>query len=211
MQLAIVIFDNITVLDAVGPYEVLSRVPDLEVRFVSTEPGLKRSDNGALGLMADYSLDDVPAPDIVLVPGGHGEVALRNDERVLEWLRRAHETTQYTTSVCTGALVLAAAGILRGLPATTHWTAMDELGRLGAVPVDERVVESGKIVTAAGVSSGIDMALVLAARLAGDEVACAIQLSIEYDPQPPFDAGSHTKAPTHIVEHQRSTSRFADK
>jgi transcriptional regulator GlxA family with amidase domain len=209
LDLAILIFDDLTVLDAVGPYEVLSRVPGVDVRFVATEPGPKRSDNGMLALVADHAIADVPAPEIVLVPGGRGEVQARADVRVLAWLRRAHETTQYTTSVCTGSLVLAAAGLLDGVRATTHWTGMDELGRLGAVPVHERVVRSGKIFTAAGVSSGIDMALTLAADLAGEEVAQSIQLSIEYDPQPPFDSGSQFTAPPHMVEHQRARSRFS--
>jgi putative intracellular protease/amidase len=208
-SLAILVFDGLTALDAVGPYEVLSRVPDVELCFVGVEPGLKRSDNELLGLMADRSIDEMPRPDVVLVSGGHGELKLRDDERVLDWLRTAHETTRFTTSVCTGSLVLAAAGLLDGVRATTHWTGMDELARLGAVPVHERVVRSGKILTAAGVSSGIDMAITLAAELAGVEAAQAIQLSIEYDPQPPFDAGSQFTAPAHVVDHQRRTSRFA--
>jgi putative intracellular protease/amidase len=144
MQLAILIFDDLTVLDAVGPYEVLSRVPGVDVHFVAPEPGPKRSDNGRLALVADHAIADIPAPGIVLVPGGRGELRMRADDRVLDWLRRAHETTQYTTSVCTGSLVLAAAGLLDGVRATTHWTGMDELGRLGAIPVAERVVQSGK-------------------------------------------------------------------
>jgi len=209
MQLAILVFDGLTVLDAVGPYEVLSRVPDLEVVFVGTDAGPKRSDNGMLALIADRSIAEVPTPELVLIPGGHGELRMRDDDRVLEWLRHAHETTRFTTSVCTGSLVLAAAGLLDGVPATTHWTGMDELARLGAVPVHERVVRAGKIITAAGVSSGIDMALTLAAALTDEETAQAIQLSIEYDPQPPFAAGSTTTAPAHLVEHQRATSRFA--
>ncbi len=208
-QLAILIFDDLTVLDAVGPYEVLSRVPGVDVQFVATEPGPKRSDNGQLAIVADHSITDVPTPEIVLVPGGHGEVRLRDDERVLDWLRAAHETTRFTTSVCTGSLVLAAAGLLNGVRATTHWTGMDELARLGAMPVAERVVREGKIITAAGVSSGIDMGLTLAAELAGDDAAQAIQLAIEYDPQPPFDAGSPAKAPAHLVDEQRRGSRFA--
>jgi transcriptional regulator GlxA family with amidase domain len=145
----------------------------------------------------------------VLVPGGHGEVLMRENEHVVDWLRAAHETSVFTTSVCTGSLVLASAGLLDGVRATTHWTGMDELGRLGAIPVTERVVRDGKIVTAAGVSSGIDMALVLAAELAGNDVAAGIQLAIEYDPQPPFTAGSPMQAPAHLVAHQRRTSRFA--
>ena len=208
-QLAILLFDGLTALDAVGPYEVLSRMPGVDLHFVAAEPGVKRSDNGLLAMVADRSIDDVPRPDVVLVPGGHGEVRVREDEHVLDWLRTAHETTRFTTSVCTGSLVLAKAGLLEGVRATTHWTGMDELGRLGALPVHERVVREGKIITAAGVSSGIDMAITLAAELAGEEVAQAIQLSIEYDPQPPFDAGSQYTAPAHVVEHQRKNSRFA--
>jgi len=210
-QFAILLFDGITALDAVGPYEVLSRVPGADLHFVAGEAGRKRSDNGRLALVADRAVDDVPSPDVVVVPGGHGELRVRDDEHVLDWLRAAHETTRFTTSVCTGSLVLAKAGLLGGLPATTHWTGMDELARLGARPVDQRVVRTGKIITAAGVSSGIDMALTLAAELGGDDVAQAIQLSIEYDPQPPFDAGSPFKAPAHVVDHQRRTSRFADR
>jgi len=208
-SLATLLFDGLTVLDAVGPYEVLSRVPGVDLCFVAAEPGVKRSDNGLLAIVADHAVADMPRPDIVLVPGGHGEVHVREDERILDWLRTAHETTRFTTSVCTGSLVLAAAGLLDGVRATTHWTGMAELGRLGAVPVHERVVREGKIITAAGVSSGIDMAITLAAELAGEEIAQAIQLSIEYDPQPPFDAGSQFTAPAHVVEHQRRTSRFA--
>jgi transcriptional regulator GlxA family with amidase domain len=209
VELAILLFDNVTVLDAIGPYEVLHRVPGMTVRFVAADPGPKHTEAGSLTMMADVALDDAPAPDVVLVPGGFGEVAMRSNTRVLDWLRAAHQTSRYTTSVCTGSLVLAATGILDGVRATTHWTAMQELARLGAVAVEERVVESGRIMTAAGVSSGIDMALALAARLAGDDVARAIQLSIEYDPQPPFDAGSPATAPEHVVAHQRATSRFA--
>ena len=208
MELAILLFDRVTALDAVGPYEVLQRVPGMTVRFAATEPGVKTTEDGSLGIVADTLLEDVPAPDIVLVPGGVGELAIRDDKRVLAWLRGAHETSQYTTSVCTGSLVLAADGILEGVPATTHWLAMAELGRLGAMPVAERVVQHGKIVTAAGVSSGIDMALMLVAQIAGDDVSRAIQLSIEYDPQPPFDAGSPSSAPEHLVAQQRRGSRF---
>jgi transcriptional regulator GlxA family with amidase domain len=209
VELAILLFDDVTALDAIGPYEVLQRVPGMTVRFVAPDPGIKSTENGSLRMVADTALDEMPAPDVLLVPGGSGEVAMRGDERVLAWLRSAHQTTTYTTSVCTGSLVLAAAGLLQGMPATTHWTAMEHLGELGASPVADRVVESGKILTAAGVSSGIDMALVLAARLAGDEVAQAIQLSIEYDPEPPFGAGSPSSAPGHLVERQRAGSRFA--
>jgi transcriptional regulator GlxA family with amidase domain len=208
MDIAILLYDRITALDAIGPYEVLSRLPDSTLRFVAVEPGPVRTDNGVLGLVADHSLEEASEPDVVLVPGGPGEVAERAGGAALEWLRGVHETTTWTTSVCTGSLILAAAGLLDGKRATSHWLALEELGRLGAVAVAERVAFDGKIVTAAGVSAGIDMALVLAARLAGEQVAQAIQLGIEYDPQPPFDCGSPSKAPAPIVEALTARSRF---
>jgi putative intracellular protease/amidase len=205
VQIAILLFEGLTALDAVGPYEVLSRLPGAETHFVAVEPGPKRTDNDVLALVADRPISDVPSPDVVVVPGGMGgvDVAMR-DDAVLDWLRRVHETTTWTTSVCTGALILGAAGILRGLKATTHWAAMDRLKEFGAEPISERVVEQGKVVTAAGVSSGIDMALTLAATIAGPMVAQAIQLGIEYDPQPPFDTGSPAKAPPELVEMVRA-------
>ncbi len=208
MNIAIVLYDRFTALDAIGPYEVLSRLPGASVKFVAPQPGPVRTDNDMLTLLAEHSLEDVPHPDIVLVPGGPGEVAERAGGATLEWLREAHETSTWTTSVCTGSLILAAAGLLDGRRATTHWLAFDELERLGALPVHERVVFDGKLVSAAGVSAGIDMALALAARVANDTVAQAIQLGIEYDPQPPFDAGSPEKAPQAVVEALRARSRF---
>ena len=200
MQIVFPIFDGITALDAVGPYEVLSRLPGAEVVFAADEPGPKRTDNGALALQADAALAQVPNPQIVVVPGGFGTRPLMHDEPMLDWLRAAHATSDWTTSVCTGALLLGAAGILAGLRATTHWQSLELLGELGAEPTTERVVEQGKVITAAGVSSGIDMALRLAEHVAGADAARMIQLSIEYDPQPPFDAGSPEKAPPKIVE-----------
>jgi transcriptional regulator GlxA family with amidase domain len=200
MQVAIVVFEGITVLDAVGPYEVLSYLPDAEVRLVSTAKAPVRNQKGSLSLFADWTLDETPRPDVIVMPGGPGEADVRKDERVLAWLRRVHETTLWTTSVCTGALTLAAAGILDGLDATTHWMSTETLAELGARPVAKRVVVGDRVITAAGVSAGIDMALCLAALLAGDDVAQAIQLVIEYDPEPPFGAGSPSKAPAHIVE-----------
>jgi transcriptional regulator GlxA family with amidase domain len=201
MQIAVLLFDGLTSLDAVGPHEVLHRLPNAQVAFVAAEPGPKPTDDGALALVADHALHAVPNPDLVVVPGGDGNVDARADERVLDWLRTAHETSQWTTSVCTGSLILGAAGLLRGKRATTHWTELETLRQFGAEPVaDERVVIEGKVVTAAGVSSGIDMALQLAARIAGDDVAQAIQLAIEYDPQPPYDSGHTSKAPPEIVE-----------
>ena len=206
MKVAILIFDELTALDAVGPYEVLSRLPEAELTFVATEPGVKRTDTGALGLSADASLEEVPTPDVLLVPGGQGNRPLLRDDRVLDWLRRAHEASTWTTSVCTGSLVLGAAGILEGKRATTHWAYLGELGELGAIATSERVVEDGKVMTAAGVSSGIDMALTLAARLVGEDFAKAVQLGIEYDPQPPFDSGAPHKAPPELVELVRRVS-----
>jgi putative intracellular protease/amidase len=206
VNVAIPIFDRITALDAIGPYEVLSRLPRTRVHFVAAEPGDKRTENGMLALRADATLSALAHPDVVVFPGGYGTRALMKDETMLEWVREAHETSQWTTSVCTGALVLGAAGILDGLEATTHWMLLDKLGELGAKPVSRRVVEQGKVITAAGVSSGIDMALTLAARIAGDEEACAIQLGIEYDPEPPFDSGSTSKAAPEIVEMARTRS-----
>lgn len=205
MRIAILIFDGLTALDAIGPYEVLSRLPEAEVSFVAKEAGTQRTDTGALGIQADMALSELPDPEIVLVPGGEGNRPLMRDAEVLDWLRGAHDASTWTTSVCTGALVLGAAGILDGKRATTHWAYVDRLRELGAEPVTERVVEDGKIMTAAGVSAGIDMALTLASRLAGDKVAQAIQLGIEYDPAPPFDAGSPAKAPKEIVELIRSS------
>jgi putative intracellular protease/amidase len=199
MKIAIPLYDRFTALDAVGPYEVLSRLPGAEVKFLAFEPGPVRTETRMLTLLADAALEDLPDPDIVVVPGGYGTRALLEDERMLSWIRTAHETSTWTTSVCTGSLLLAAAGLLDGLPATTHWASMELLGELGAQPTSERVVEQGKIVTSAGVSSGIDMALHLAGRIAGDVVAQAIQLGIEYDPQPPYDCGSVDKAPEEIV------------
>ena len=200
MDIAIPLFEGITALDAIGPYEVLSRLPGARVRFVAVEPGTYRTDNRQLTMVADESLAAVPRPDILMVPGGFGTRALLTPNPLLDWIRQAHPTTQWTTSVCTGSLLLAAAGVLRGLEATTHWAAMDQLARFGAIPCTRRVVEQGKIVTAAGVSSGIDMALHLAARIAGEDTAQAIQLGIEYDPEPPFSAGSPHKAPPHVLE-----------
>jgi transcriptional regulator GlxA family with amidase domain len=207
MQIAILIFDGLTALDAIGPYEVLTRLPGAELRFVAEEAGTKRTDTGTLGVQADLALADVDAPDVVLVPGGKGSRPLMRDPQMLEWLRSVHESSTWTTSVCTGALVLGAAGILDGKRATTHWAYLDRLSEFGAQPVTERVVADGKVITAAGVSAGIDMALTLAARIAGEPVAQAIQLGMEYDPAPPFDAGSPSKAPPEAIELIRAAER----
>lgn len=202
MQIAVALFDRFTALDAVGPYEVLVRLPGATVTFVAERTGEHRTDTGSLGAVADATFDDLPNPDVVVVPGGPGTRALLDPASTLaSWVRAAHEHTTWTTSVCTGSLVLAAAGLLDGLDATTHWAAADLLGSLGASYSEARVVAHAerRLITAAGVSSGIDMALALAAHLAGDDVARAIQLGIEYDPQPPFDAGSPAKAGPELV------------
>jgi transcriptional regulator GlxA family with amidase domain len=200
MQIAIPLYDRFTALDAVGPYQVLSYVPDAHVRFLGPEAGPVRNDDRMLALVCDGRWEDMPDPDVVVVPGGIGTRALLEDERLLSWLRGAHERARYTTSVCTGALLLAAAGLLDGLEATTHWAERELLAELGARPVARRVVEHERIVTAAGVSAGIDMALRLVELLTAPELAQAIQLGIEYDPQPPFDTGSLEKAPPQLVE-----------
>lgn len=208
MDIAILLFDRLTALDAVGPYEVLSRLPEANVTFVATEAGPKRTDTGALALIADATLADLPRPDILLVPGGPGQVEAEKDEAVLDWVRTAHETSTWTTSVCTGALILGTAGVLQGKRATTYWLALESLADRGAIPTDERVVIDGKVVTAAGVSSGIDMALTLAGEIGGPDLAQMLQLGIEYDPQPPYDSGSEAKAPAHISSFFRDNSRF---
>jgi transcriptional regulator GlxA family with amidase domain len=194
-QIAILLYPGVTALDAVGPWEVFSRLPDGEVRFVGKQIGPLQTEGGALRLSVTHTFDETPSPDLVLVPGGVTTPGQMVDDEVLDWLRRVHETTVWTASVCTGALILGAAGILKGLPATSHWYRMGVLKIMGAKPQpDERMVISGKIVTAAGVSAGIDLALWLAAQIAGRERAEAIQLTIEYDPHPPFQAGHMSKA-----------------
>jgi len=208
LEIAILLFNGFTALDAVGPYEILRSVPGTTVRFVAAEAGAIRTDAGSLAIVADYTLETTLSPNILVVPGGPGQAALMKDEKMLDWVRQVHAKTEWTTSVCTGSLVLAAAGLLKGLRATSHWLARDVLREYGAEPRTERVVRDGKIITAAGVSAGIDMALRLVALEWGDRVAQTIQLGIEYDPQPPFNAGSPEKAPEAIVEWLRSRSRF---
>ena len=190
MEIAVALFPQVTALDAIGPYEVLQRLPDAEVRCVGHERGEVRTDNGFLGLTVDRRFDEVPSPDVVLIPGGIGTRALVHDAAILEWIRAAHQTSRFTTSVCTGSRLLAAAGILDGLSATTHFSSRQLLAKYGARPSNDRVVVEGKVITAAGVSSGIDMALHLAERLTDATTAKALQLMIEYDPQPPHDAGA---------------------
>jgi len=194
MLVVIPLFDRFTALDAIGPYEVLSRLPGAEVVFAAAAPGPIRADTGQLALVADQRLEALAACDVLVVPGGPGTRIVMAHGPLTEWVAGIHPTTTWTTSVCTGSLVLGGAGLLQGLEATTHWNATELLESFGARYTGRRVVTEGKIVTAAGVSAGIDMALTLAARIAGDDVARAIQLAIEYDPQPPFDSGSPAKA-----------------
>jgi putative intracellular protease/amidase len=212
MQIAIPIFDGFAALDAIGPYDVLCRIPGAEVVFCADETGPKRTENGMVAITADADFTEVDAPDVVVVPGGYGNRRLLGeDSAYITWLRDVHERTQWTTSVCTGALMLGAAGILEGLDATTHWASREALAKFGADPVAERVVERGKVMTAAGVSAGIDMALTLTARMTAPEVAQAIQLGIEYDPAPPFDTGSVEKAPDDLVALVRTAMAAEDR
>lgn len=195
MQLAIVLYPGFTALDFIGPYEVLRNLPDTEVRFVWHEPGPVTADSGALIVGATHSFDETPSPDVILVPGGPSTMEHARDERVLDWVRRADATSTWTTSVCSGSLILAAAGLLQGKRATSHWGTLPMLKAFGVTPVgDERIVDEGKLVTAAGVSAGLDMAMWLAGQIGGEARAKAIQLAIEYDPQPPFDSGHMSKA-----------------
>ncbi len=208
MQIAILLFDHMTALDAIGPYEVLSRLPGARTVFVGERAGTVRADTGALTLVADAKLDEVPRPDVVVVPGGPGQLALMDNGPVHEWLRSVNATSTWTTSVCTGSLILAAAGLLAGRRATTHWLAIDQLQDYGVTPGTGRVVVDGKFVTAAGVSAGIDMGLTLAGRLADEGTAMTIQLGIEYDPQPPYQAGSPATASPETVSFLRANPQM---
>ncbi len=200
MDIAILLYQGVTALDAIGPYEVLASMPDAKVQFVAKEPGVITTHAGVPGLHANMAFSDMPAPDIFLIPGGPDVSHVSGDRETIAWVQQAHKTSTWSTSVCTGALILGAAGILDGLSATTHWMFHDALRDSGATPTLQRVVREGKVFTAAGVSSGIDMALTLAAAEYGDDIAQEIQLIIEYDPEPPFNAGSPAKAPKHIID-----------
>ena len=210
LQVVIPLFPKFTALDGVGPYEVLQRVPSIDVTFIGHRRGEVRSENAMLGIIVDGTFDEFPEPDIIVFPGGVGTRPLEHDDQVLEWVRHAHATTRLTTSVCTGSLVLGAAGLLEGLTATTHWSCYAELEAHGAVATPTRVVEhlDQRIITAAGVSSGIDMALRLVEILVDRTAAQAAQLMIEFDPQPPFDCGSLAKSDhvivTRVIEYAQS-------
>jgi transcriptional regulator GlxA family with amidase domain len=206
MRIAILLFDQLAAQDAIGPYEVMRCVPGWEVELVGARRGEVRAEGG-LGLSVDRALEEASEPDIVVVPGGEGSEAVAEDEATLAWLRAVDERTKWTTSVCTGALILGAAGLLEGKRATSNWLFLERLREYGADPVGGRFVEDGKTITAAGVTAGLDMALHLVGREAGPEMAQAVQLGIEYDPDPPFDAGSPEKAPAEIVEAVTAYSR----
>lgn len=199
LSIACLLFDEMTALDAVGPYEVLSRIENAKIYFVGETAGLKRTDTKMLALNADYAISDVPKPDILLIPGGNATEVMKS-EKVLNWIRTAHQTTQWTASACTGSLILAAAGLLKGSKAASHWVVADLFPQYGATYVADRYVQTGKIITSSGISAGIDMALFLAAQIKGAEVAKMIQLFLEYDPQPPFDSGSMKKASKETIE-----------
>jgi putative intracellular protease/amidase len=200
MRIAIPLYPRFTALDAVGPYTVLAFAPGCTVTFVAAETGPVLDDRGSLSIAATATYAEVPRPDVIVVPGGPGTLEALSDQALLGWIKEAHEHTRWTTSVCSGSYLLGAAGLLTGVKATTHWGFLDGLANFGAEPVSERVVVEGKIVTAAGVSSGIDMALTLLARLSDVRTAEAVQLAIEYDPRPPFDAGSLATAPEGTAE-----------
>ena len=204
MQISLALYPGFTALDVVGPFQTFADVPGLEVEFVAEHVGPILDHTGRLSMVATASFAEVTAPEIIVIPGGMVRPE-GVDDPVVQWIRAVHPTTTWTTSVCTGSLYLAMAGVLDGVDATGHWAAMEELGRLGACPTGARVVERGKVITAAGVSAGIDMGLTLVARIFGDDMAKIIQLAIEYDPQPPFDAGSPEKSTPEIIDLLRAT------
>nr|WP_240979501.1 DJ-1/PfpI family protein [Streptomyces sp. HNM0574] len=204
------LYEEFTSLDAVGPYEILARIPGAEVVFAAGRPGPVTADTGSLRLTAQAALEDVTEADLLLVPGGPGQHALMADARHLDWLRAVDATTTWTTSVCSGSLLLAAAGLLRGRQATTHWMLRDALAEYGAAPSGERVVFDGKYATAAGVSAGIDLALHLTGRIAGDATAEAVQLVVEYDPRPPYSSGSTETARPELVESLRASGLIVE-
>ncbi|MEX0300225.1 MAG: DJ-1/PfpI family protein [Kordiimonas sp.] len=208
MKIAILLYPNFTALDAIGPYEILAHIPGNEVMFVAKDKGLITADSGVLTIEAKHSMDDVQTCDMLLIPGGEGEFSARKETKTIEWIKQMHETSRFTTSVCTGSMLLAKAGILNGLNATSHWAAEKWLPEYGATYQADRWVEEGKIITAAGVSAGIDMALHIAAKVYGEDVAKMVQLMTEYDPQPPFDSGSVAKADPRAVA--MLSKRFED-
>lgn len=199
MQIVFLFYDKMTALDAIGPHEILTRLPGATVKRVALHSGDIQTCSGMI-LKADYGISEVSHADVLLIPGAGNATALREFPDILAWVREIHATTTWTTSVCTGSLILGAAGVLKGLHATSHWAVIDRLSKWGAIPTKSRVVEEGKVITAAGVSAGIDMGLMLAAKISGQDVAERLQLGIEYDPDPPFDVGSPDKARPETIE-----------
>jgi transcriptional regulator GlxA family with amidase domain len=204
MQIVFVLYPRFTALDIVGPFQTLADLPGVDAVYAGAQAGPVLDHTGRLSIVATTTFADVPHPDVVVVPGGMADHLATADDPVVRWLRAVHPTTTWTTSVCTGAIFLGLAGILDGLDATTHWSAYDRLAALGAHPTEQRVVERGRVITAAGVSAGIDMGLTLAAHLAGEDAARMIQLAIEYDPQPPFDSGAPSKVSPELLALVRS-------
>ena len=196
----LVLYPQFTALDIVGPFQTLVDVPGLDVFFVAAQKGPVVDHSGKFALEATHSFDEVESLDVVVVPGGFADRDIDSTNNVVQFIKKIHPTTTWTTSVCTGSIFLAHAGILNGLTATTHWASYDRLQDLGAIPTEQRVIKQGKIITAAGVSAGIDMGLVLVAALEGEDMAKLIQLAIEYDPQPPFDSGAPSKVTPEFKE-----------
>ena len=203
MDIVFLFYEGMTMLDAIGPHEILARLPDVTVKIAAASAGEIRTSCN-LVVHADYSLSDVTHADILLVPGAKSATSLHKRTDIMDWLRKINQTTTWTTSVCTGSLILGAAGLLSGIHATSHWATLDRLPKYGAIPTHGRIVEDGKIITAAGVSAGIDMALMLAAKVSGEHIAKRLQLTIEYDPEPPFNAGSPEKAGIELVNELRA-------
>lgn len=209
MNITFLFYEGMTALDAIGPHEILSRLPDFSINRVALKAGKINTCSG-LTLEAEKTIDEVSHTDVLLVPGAGSATALRNSPQILSWIKNIHETTTWTTSVCTGSLILGAAGVLKELPATSHWAVIDRLKFFEAIPVSKRIVEAGKVMTSAGVSAGIDMGLLLAAKLCGETLAETLQLALEYDPKPPFNSGSPNKAKPEIVKglYTRLMGRF---
>jgi len=206
MHIGLLLFPNLTQLDLTGPFEVFANAPGATVHLVWKELEPVRAITG-MRILPDTTLAGCPQLDVICVPGGSGIAAVMEDAEVLDFLRRQAAGARYVTSVCTGALVLGAAGLLKGRKATTHWASHDFLSRLGAIPTRGRVVRDGNVFTGGGVTAGIDFALTLLAEICGPDVAQAVQLQIEYAPDPPFAAGSPDTAPAAVLEMARARGR----
>ncbi len=201
-KIVILLFDNYTALDVIGPYEVLSKIPNARVYFVGPEKrGYK--DNYGLEISVDYSINEIPDADILFIPGGFGIDNILKNQEIINWIQKIDCSTKWTVSVCSGSLLLAEAGLLNGKNCTTHWRRKGQLGNYNVNIKNERYVQDGRYITSAGVSAGIDMALYLASKIAGEEAAKMIQLGIEYDPKPPFDCGSPGKVPKKMLDKLR--------